>query len=245
MALDDSNPPFYRWFTDGTLNLSYNCLDRHLEGGETRSPTTGWANPAGAVTSPTGICTVRCADSPTPSLRSEWRHGDRVAVYMGMVPELPVAMLACARIGAVHSVVFGGFSSDARRPDRRRSSQGAGHPGRCLARRERRPAQGQRRCRLARTPSIEHVVVLRRVGSEVAMKEGRDLWWDEIVDGQPDTFPSRPRWVPRRCSTSSTPRGRPASQGDSPHPGRLPGGVATTHHYVFDLKPDDVYLVRR
>ena len=108
---------------------------------------------------------------------------------MGMVPELPVAMLACARIGAVHSVVFGGFSSDAL-ADRIDDGQakvlvtqdGAWRGGNVV------PLKANADVAVARTPSIEHVVVLRRVGSEVAMKEGRDLWWDEIVDGQPDTF---------------------------------------------------------
>ena len=166
VALDDSNPPFYRWFTDGTLNLSYNCLDRHLEErgdkvayhwvgepGETRDLT--YRDLHGAV--------CQFANALT-SLGVE--RGDRVAVYMGMVPELPVAMLACARIGAVHSVVFGGFSSDAL-ADRIDDGQakvlvtqdGAWRGGNVV------PLKANADVAVARTPSIEHVVVLRRVGS--------------------------------------------------------------------------------
>ena len=242
MALDDSNPPFYRWFTDGTLNLSYNCLDRHLEErgdkvayhwvgepGETRDLT--YRDLHGEV--------CRFANALT-SLGVE--RGDRVAIYMGMVPELPVAMLACARIGAVHSVVFGGFSSDAL-ADRIDDGQakvlvtqdGAWRGGNVV------PLKANADVAVARTPSIEHVVVLRRVGSEVAMKEGRDLWWDEIVDGQPDTFEPAELsaedmlYILYTSGTTAKPKGIVHTQG-----GYLVG-VATTHHYVFDLKPDDVY----
>ncbi|HEX2370699.1 MAG TPA: acetate--CoA ligase, partial [Acidimicrobiia bacterium] len=242
VALDDSNPPFYRWFTDGTLNLSYNCLDQHLE---ERGDKVAyhWVGEPGETRDLTyrdlhrEVC--RFANALT-SLGVE--RGDRVAVYMGMVPELPVAMLACARIGAVHSVVFGGFSSDAL-ADRIDDGQakvlvtqdGAWRGGNVV------PLKANADVAVARTPSIEHVVVLRRVGSEVAMKEGRDLWWDEIVDGQPDTFEPAELgaedmlYILYTSGTTAKPKGIVHTQG-----GYLVG-VATTHHYVFDLKPEDVY----
>ena len=148
VALDDSEAPFYRWFTDGTLNLSYNCLDRHLEerGDKIAYHWVGEPGDKRDISYQDLHREVCRFANALASLGVE--RGDRVAIYMGMVPELPVAMLACARIGAAHSVVFGGFSSDALcRPDRRRSGQGAGHPGRRLARGKHRPAQGKRRCR--------------------------------------------------------------------------------------------------
>ena len=169
-------------------------------------------------------------------------RGDRVAIYMGMVPELPVAMLACARIGAAHSVVFGGFSSDAL-ADRIDDGQakvlvtqdGAWRGGNVV------PLKANADVAVARTPSIEHVVVLRRVGIEIAMKEGRDLWWDELVADQPDTFDPAELdaedmlYILYTSGTTAKPKGIVHTQG-----GYLVG-VAATHHYVFDLKPDDVY----
>ncbi len=242
VALDDSEAPFYRWFTDGTLNLSYNCLDRHLE---ERGDKVAyhWVGEPGDKRDISyrdlhrEVC--RFANALT-SLGVE--RGDRVAIYMGMVPELPVAMLACARIGAAHSVVFGGFSSDAL-ADRIDDGQakvlvtqdGAWRGGNIV------PLKANADVAVARTPSIEHVVVLRRVGSEVAMKEGRDLWWDEVVADQPDTFDPAELdaedmlYILYTSGTTAKPKGIVHTQG-----GYLVG-VAATHHYVFDLKPDDVY----
>ena len=242
VALDDSEAPFYRWFIDGTINLSYNCLDRHLEDGGDKV-AYHWVGEPGDKRDVTyrelhrEVC--RFANVLT-SLGVE--RGDRVAVYMGMVPELPVAMLACARIGAVHSVVFGGFSSDAL-ADRIDDGQakvlvtqdGAWRGGNVV------PLKVNADVAVARTPSIEHVVVLRRVGIEIAMKEGRDLWWDDLVADQPDTFDpveldaEDMLYILYTSGTTAKPKGIVHTQG-----GYLVG-VAATHHYVFDLKPDDVY----
>ncbi len=242
VALDDSEAPFYRWFTDGTLNLSYNCLDRHLEerGDKIAYHWVGEPGDKRAISYRDlhrEVC--RFANALT-SIGVE--RGDRVAIYMGMVPELPVAMLACARIGAAHSVVFGGFSSDAL-ADRIDDGQakvlvtqdGAWRGGNIV------PLKANADVAVARTPSIEHVVVLRRVGSEVAMKEGRDLWWDEVVADKPDTFDpaeldaEEMLYILYTSGTTAKPKGIVHTQG-----GYLVG-VAATHHYVFDLKPDDVY----
>ena len=169
---------------------------------------------------------------------------------MGMVPELPVAMLACARLGAPHTVVFGGFSADSL-SDRLNDmgcevliTQDEG-----LAARHDGAAEGERR-RGARptSPGVEHAVVLRRTGGDVGdATEGRDLWWHELVDGRATT-PSRARasrWTPRTCSTCCTRAARPRSRRGSSHTtGGYLVGAATTHHYIFDVKPDSRVLVR-
>ena len=112
-VLDDSNPPFYKWFKDGELNLSYNCLDRHLEhhGDQVAYHWVGEPGDARTLTYSDLAKEVNRFANGLKSLGLE--KGDRVAIYLGMIPELPIAMLACARLGLVHSVVFGGFSADA------------------------------------------------------------------------------------------------------------------------------------
>jgi acetyl-CoA synthetase len=242
VALDDTEAPFFRWFTDGTLNLSYNCLDRHLEDRGDKV-AYHWVGEPGEVRDLTYLDLYREVCRFANALTSLGvERGDRVAIYMGMVPELPVAMLACSRIGAPHSVVFGGFSSDSL-ADRINDGEakvlvtqdGAWRGGNVV------PLKVNADVAVARTPSIEHVVVLRRVGSEVAMKEGRDLWWDELVEDQPETFEPAELgaedmlYILYTSGTTAKPKGIVHTQG-----GYLVG-VATTHHYVFDLKPDDVY----
>ena len=242
IGLNESNPPFFKWFEDGTLNLSYNCLDRHLdaigdkiayhwigEPGDTRDLTYAELHEE--------VC--RFANG-LRSLGVE--RGDRVAIYMGMIPELPIAMLACARIGAVHTVVFGGFSSDSL-AERIQDTQakllvtqdGSWRKGAVF------PLKEHGDVAVAASPSIEHVVVVERASNNASMTDGRDVWWHDLVDGQPTT--SEPEvmnaedllYILYTSGTTGTPKGIVHTQG-----GYLTGAV-TTHDLVFDIKDDDIY----
>jgi len=242
-VLDDSNPPFYKWFADGRLNISFNCLDRHLadhgdqvayhwvgEPGDTRTLTYQELH--------SEVC--RLANG-LKSLGLE--KGDRVAIYMGMVPELPIAMLACARLGLVHSVVFGGFSSDAlssRILDAAArvliTQDGAWRGGHVV------PLKENADIALSSTPDVEHVIVLRRTDHGVGMVDGRDIWWHDLVEGQgmecePVILDAEdPLYILYTSGTTGRPKGIVHTQA-----GYLTG-IVTTHDYVFDLKPDtDVY----
>jgi acetyl-CoA synthetase len=241
-VLDDSNPPFYRWFADGELNLSYNCLDRHLDGNGDKV-AYHWIGEPGDVRTITYRDLHREVCRLANALKSLGvKRGDRVAIYMGMVPELPVAMLACARLGAPHSVVFGGFSSDAL-ADRINDAQatvvitqdGAWRGGNVV------PLKANTDVAVARCPSIKHVVMVKRANNEVAFIDGRDVWWDDLLAGQSEVFePERLNaedmlYILYTSGTTAKPKGIVHTQG-----GYLVG-ITATHSYVFDLKPDDVY----
>jgi acetyl-CoA synthetase len=187
----DWNPPFVKWFTGGKLNVAYNCLDRHVEAGHGDKVAYYWEGEPGDTRTIT-YAELLTEVSKTANALKELgvKKGDRVAVYMPMILEAPIALLACARIGAPHSMVFGGFSAEALR-DRindaqctvvitadggyRRGAAAALKPNVDLA--------------LQETPSVEKVLVARRTGGEVTMQEGRDVWWDEIVPRQGEECP--------------------------------------------------------
>jgi acetyl-CoA synthetase len=241
--LDESNAPFYRWFADGELNLAYNCIDRHLadHAGQVAYHWVGEPGDSRTITYQDLHDEVgRVANA---LLDLGIRKGDRVAVYLGMIPELPITMLACARIGAIHSVVFGGFSSDAL-ADRIHDAaakvvvtqDGAWRRGEVV------PLKANTDVSVARCPSVEHVIVVRRIGNETHMEEGRDLWWHDFVEGHPtECEPARlgaedPLYILYTSGTTGKPKGIVHTQG-----GYLTQ-VMSTHSYVFDLKPDtDVY----
>ncbi len=242
-AIDDSNPPFFKWFSDGEINVSFNCLDRHLadHGDQVAYHWVGEPGDTRTLTYSDLHAEVGRFANALKSLGLE--RGDRVAIYMGMVPELPVAMLACARLGLVHSVVFGGFSSDALADrildaDARVviTQDGAWRGGKVV------PLKANTDVSLARTPDVETVIVLRRTENDIHMEDGRDVWWHDVVAGQDATCEpvhlgaEDPLYILYTSGTTGQPKGIVHTQG-----GYLTQ-VATTHHQVFDLKPDsDVY----
>ena len=242
-ALDDSNPPFFKWFEDGKLNLSYNCLDRHLaEHGD--QVAYHWVGEPGDTRTVTYADLAAEVGRLANGLKSlGLRKGDRVAIYMGMIPELPIAMLACARLGLVHSVVFGGFSADALSSRILDSDcrvvitqDGAWRGGNVV------PLKVNTDEALESTPDVTHSIVVRRTDHGVDMVEGRDVWWHDLVDGQPEDCEPEildaedPLYILYTSGTTGKPKGIVHTQA-----GYLTG-VTTTHSLVFDLKPDsDVY----
>ena len=243
VTLDDSNPPFYKWFSDGELNLAYNCLDRHLDehGDQVAYHFVGEPGDTRTLTYSDLAREVNRFANGLKSLGLE--KGDRVAIYMGMIPELPIAMLACARLGLVHSVVFGGFSSEALASRILDSDcrivitqDGSWRAGNVV------PLKENTDLALEQTPGITHAVVVNRTDHGVNMVDGRDVWWHDLVKDQSDHCDPEvlnaedPLYILYTSGTTGQPKGIVHTQG-----GYLTG-TTTTHSYVFDIKPDtDVY----
>jgi acetyl-CoA synthetase len=238
------NEPFARWFGDGELNVSVNCLDRHVRNGLGEKVAFFFEGEPGDRRAITYRELLEDVCRFANGLRKLGiKRGDRVAIYMPMIPELPVALLACARIGAPHSVIFGGFSPESI-VDRVNDAQ-------CVAlitadwgwRRGNKVAL-KRNCDIAmeQTPSIKHCIVAQRIGDEVFMHEHRDYWWSEVVAGQPaECEPERMNaedllFLLYTSGTTAKPKGIKHTTG-----GYLTH-VTMSHKLVFDLKPDtDVF----
>jgi acetyl-CoA synthetase len=245
-TLDWSNPPFAKWFVGGKLNVAYNCVDRHVEAGYGQQVAIHWeGEPEGESRTITYAALQAEVNRAANALESLGvRHGDRVAIYLPMIPEAAVAMLACARIGAVHSVVFGGFSAEALRSrieDAEASlvitSDGGYRRGKPSAL---KPAVDE--ALDSGAESVRHVLVVRRTGQSVDWVDGRDLWWDELVGQQSEEHAYTPHdaedalFILYTSGTTGKPKGIKHTTG-----GYLTQ-VAYTHKNVFDLKPDsDVY----
>ncbi|MFN2466306.1 MAG: acetate--CoA ligase [Candidatus Dormibacteria bacterium] len=236
--------PDARWFVGGKLNVAYNCVDRHVAAGLGERVAFHWEGEPGDRRTITYKELLEQVSQTANALRELGvERGDRVAIYMPMIPELPVAMLACARIGAAHTVVFGGFSAEAlsnRIQDAQATAvitaDGGNRRGQPAAL---KPAVDEA---LESCPSVRQVLVARRTGQETAMKHGRDVWWHDIVPRQSTDCPCEEMdaedllYILYTSGTTAKPKGIMHTTG-----GYLTG-VSATHRYVFDLKPQtDVY----
>jgi len=237
------NPPWVKWFLGATLNIATNCVDRHAAVAPDRVAYFWEGEPGDTRT-----ITFRELKDEVCRFANALRSlgvgkGDRVGIYLGMVPELPVAMLACARIGAVHSVVFGGFSAEALR-DRMNDAEakvvvtadGAWRRGTQV------PLKHNTDEALTGAPSVHHVVVVRRTGQDIEWVEGRDLWYHELVAAQPAECQAEvmdaedPLYILYTSGTTGKPKGILHTTG-----GYLVG-TSTTHRLIFDIHPEsDVY----
>jgi acetyl-CoA synthetase len=237
------NPPWVTWFKGGTLNVSDNCLDRHVESGGGDKVAYYWEGEPGDERT----ITYRELHAEVCRFANGLKslgvgRGDRVAIYLGMIPELPIAMLACTRIGAAHSVVFGGFSAEALK-DRINDAQAkvviTADGG--YRRGQEVPLKQNVEDAVVDCPSIEHVVTVRRTGSAHPFTEGRDVWYHELIADQPAECPPEPMdaedllYILYTSGTTGKPKGIVHTTG-----GYLTG-VAATHRFIFDIHADDVY----
>jgi acetyl-CoA synthetase len=243
-VLDDSNPPFYKWFVGGKINASYNCLDRHVQAGRGERVAFHWHGEDGEQRDITYAQLLAEVKRFASALKGQGvGKGDVVGIYLPMIPEVVVAMLACARIGAPHNVVFGGFSAEAVR-ERMEFSEakalitvdGAARKGKTA------PVKDRVDEVMGDLTTLETIVVVRSKGTTCQMKEGRDVYYDEILaaaDPECEAEPldaEHPLYILYTSGSTAKPKGILHTTG-----GYLTG-VSATHRYVFDLKADsDVY----
>jgi acetyl-CoA synthetase len=237
--------PWVKWFLGGKLNATYNCVDRHVKSSRSTKRAIVWEGEPGdrrVLTFEDLEKEVNCFANALKSLGV--KKGDRVAIYLGMVPELAIAMLACAKIGAPHSIVFGGFSADSLR-ERINDAQakvvvtgdGAWRRGSVV------PLKANVDEALTGTPTIEKVVVVERVGkaTQITMQPGRDLWWHDLVANASDQCEAEPMdaedilYILYTSGTTGKPKGVVHTTG-----GYMVGTTAT-HRIIFDIKENDVY----
>jgi acetyl-CoA synthetase len=243
-VLDWSNPPFARWFVDGTTNAAYNCVDRHCLGPNKNKAAIVWEGEPGDRRVLRYQDLQREVSKFANVLKGLGvKKGDVVAVYMPMIPELAIALLACARIGAPHTVVFGGFSSEAlagRIQDCQAkvlvTADGGYRRGKVV------PLKGHADGAAAECPTIEKVVVFKRTGQEIAFNPEKDVWWHDLMDRASSVCPAEPLdsehplYILYTSGSTGKPKGILHTTG-----GYLLGTTVTTK-WVFDLKDDDTFF---
>ena len=241
-VLDWNNSPHAKWFVGGKINASDNCLDRHLATRGNKAALV-WEGEPGDSRTLTYQQLYREVCKFANALKSLGVvKGDRVTIYMPMVPEAAIAMLACARIGAMHSVVFGGFSAEAvadRNNDASSklviTADGGWRRGKVV------PLKANVDAALDKSPTVEKCVVLNRCNTAVAMKAGRDVWWHDLMANASDSCPAEeldsehPLFILYTSGSTGKPKGVLHTTG-----GYLLG-TSLTHKWVFDIKEDDVY----
>ena len=236
-------PPYAKWFVGGKLNVSYNCLDRHVASARRTKAALIWEGEPGDTRTLTYWDLYREVQRFAAALKRHGvRRGDRVTIYMPMVPEVAIAMLACTRIGAPHSVIFGGFSPESVRDrihdaDSRIviTADGGWRRGGMV------PLKKNTDEALKECPDVNTVIVLKRTGQPIDMQAGRDIWWDDFVKGVEPKCPAEPMdsedllYLLYTSGSTGKPKGIIHTTG-----GYLTG-VAATHKWVFDIHEDDVY----
>ena len=240
-VLDESDAPFYKWFTGGKVNASHNALDRHVEAGRGDRVAYHWRGEEGEERDVTYAELLRDVKRLANVLKERGvEPGDVVGIYLPMIPEVAVAMLACARIGAPHNVVFGGFSPDSVK-ERMQFSEAKALITADQARRKGKAADIKPAVDdfLEEVPSLETVVVVRNTGADVPMEDGRDIYYDEAIEAASEECKAEPLdaehplYVLYTSGSTAEPKGILHTTG-----GYLTGVAWTTKH-VFDLKPDE------
>ncbi len=243
LVLDWNNPPFAKWFVNGKINVSVNCIDRHLKTWRKTKAALVWEGEPGDNTILTYQDLYREVTKCANVLKKLGvRRGDRVSIYMGMIPELPIVMLACARIGALHNVIFSGYSPDSVanrindcQPKLVVTADGGWRRGEIV------PLKKYCDEALAKCPSVEKTLLVKRVGNDPVLEEGKDYWYHELmaeadIGCEPAIMDAGdPLYILYTSGAAGRPKGVVHTTG-----GYLTG-VASTHKYVFDIKDDDVF----
>jgi acetyl-CoA synthetase len=243
-VLDWSNPPFAKWFVGGKLNVAYNCVDRHVEAGYGDRVAFHWRGEEGEERDITYADLHRDVQKFANALKDRGiQAGDVVGIYLPMIPEVVVAMLACARIGAPHNVVFGGFSPESVK-ERMEFSEAKALITVDGARRKGKTAPIKQQVDEVMTglDHLETIIVVQHTNAECSMQEGRDFWWHTVLEAAADECPAEPLDAEHPLYILYTSGSTAKPKGILHTTGGYLTQVAWTHKHVFDLKPDeDVY----